>query len=251
MDIIASHQHGLAEQLAHEAAGLAGRDRDAVQRAIVGHHLYQHSNGRHTFALIAAAASLALDRRLVRLAKAARAAKRWPRRDATLAGRVEEFAVEARRIDRERCEALLLAYRLATTPGLRGANVGGDVALAEAYGAGHGRDDYLTHLRWAERRWGARIEAAIDGLDWIKPPRDLTKAITALRLPIEQHDRAARKGWAQAERALTADKALPRGFAKNPGQHYYAIQRELADKRRKLKGEWTDVDAADAVAIAA
>ena len=251
MDIIASHQHGLAEQLAHEAAALAGRDRDAVQRAIVGHHLYQHSGGRHTFALIAAAASLALDRRLARLAKSARAAKRWPRRDDALAGRLELFAGEARRIDRERCEALLLAYRLATTPGLRGADVGGDAALAGAYGAGDARDDYLTHLRWAEARWGARIEAAIDALTWIKPPRDLTRAVGALRLPIEQYDRAARKGWAKTERLLTADRALPRGFAGNPGQHYYAIQRALADKRRKLKGEWPDFDPADAVAIAA
>ena len=79
MDIIASHPDGLAEQLAHEAAGLAGRNRDAVQRAIVGHHLYQHSGGRHNFALIAAGAALALDRRLARMAKGA---GRWPRRDA-------------------------------------------------------------------------------------------------------------------------------------------------------------------------
>ena len=251
MDIIASHQHGLAEQLAHEAAALAGRDSDAVQRAIVGHHLYQHSNGRHTFALIAAAASLALDRRLTRLAKAARAAKRWPRRDEALAGRLEAFAGEARRIDRERCEALLLAYRLATTPGLRGADVGGDAALAGAYGAGGARDNYLTHLRWAEVRWGARIETAIDALAWIKPPRKLSKAVAALRLPVELFDCADRKGWARTERSLIADRALPRGFADNPGQHYYAIQRALADKRRKLKGEWSDFDPADAVAIAA
>ena len=248
MDIIASHQHGLAEQLANEAAALAGRDRDAVQRAIVGHHLYQHSGGRHAFALIAAGASLALDRRLARLAKAA---VRWPRRDEALAGRLETFAGQARAIDRERCEALLLAYRLATTPGLRGADVGGDASLAGAYGAGDAREDYVTHLRWAEARWGVRIEAAIDALAWTKPPRDLAKAVAALRLPIESFDRAARKGWARTERALTADKALPRGFAGNPGQHYYAIQRALADKRRKLTGEWPDFDPAEAVAIAA
>ena len=248
MDIIASHQHGLAEQLAHEAAALAGRERDAVQRAIVGHHLYQHSEGRHGFALMAAVAALSLDRALARMAKVA---LRWPRRDVVLAARVEDFAAQARRIDRERCEAMLLAYRLATTPGLRGAGVGGDPALALANAGGERRDDYLVHVRWAEERWGAQIEAAIDALAWSKAPGVLTEAVAALRLSVALYDHATRSGWARTERALTADKALPRGFAANPGQHYYAIQRGLADKRRKLKGEWLDFDPAEAVAIAA
>lgn len=248
MDIIASHQHGLAEQFAHEAAGLAGRPGDAVQRAIVGHHLYQHSGGRHTFALIAAEAALALDRRLARLA---RAAMRWPRRDAALAARVATFASEARAVDRERCEAMLLAYRLATTPGLRGAGIGSEAGLDGAFTEGAPRDDYLLHSRWAEARWGERIEAAIDVLDWATPPRDLGRAITALRLPVELFDRAERKGWGRTERAVTTDRALPRGFASNPGQHYYAIQRGLAERRRKLTGEWLDLAPDEAVAIAA
>ena len=247
MDIIASHQHGLAEQLAQEAAGLAGRPGDAVQRAIVGHHLYQHSGGRHTFALIAAGAALALDRRLGRLA---RAAMRWPRRDAALAARVAAFAASARAIDRERCEAMLLAYRLATAPGLRGC-VAGEAGLDGALTKGVPRDDYLLHSHWAEARWGGRIEAAITALDWARPPRDLARAVAALRLPIALYDRAEREGWARTERALIADRALPRGFAGNPGQHYYAIQRALAERRRQLTGEWLDISPDEAVAIAA
>ena len=131
---------------------------DAVQRAIVGHHLYQHSEGRHGFALMAAVAALSLDRALARMAKVA---LRWPRRDVVLAARVEDFAAQARRIDRERCEAMLLAYRLATTPGLRGAGVGGDPALALANAGGERRDDYLVHVRWAEERWGARAGPSV------------------------------------------------------------------------------------------
>ena len=242
MDIIASHQHGLAEQLAHEAAGLAGRPHDAVQRAIVGHHLYQHSGGRHTFALIAAGAALALDRRLARLTKAA---MRWPRRDAALAERVAAFAAEARAIDRDRCEAMLLAYRLATTPGLGGGAA--DLGLA----GGDRRAAYLRHLVGTEERWGGRIAAAIDALGWAKPPRDLARTIAALRLPVELFDRAERNGWGRTERKVTTDRALPRGFAANPGQHYYAIQRGLAERRRKLTGEWPDFGPDEAVAIAA
>lgn len=241
MDIIASHQDGLAEQLAHEAAGLAGRNRDAVQRAIVGHHLYQHSGGRHTFALIAAGAALALDRRLARMAQVA---ERWPRRDAGLAARVTDFAETARGIDRERCEELLLAYRLATTPGVRG----GAVAIPTGSDS---RTEYLRHVTWAEARWGGRIEAAIDALDWTRSPRDLARAIAALRPPVELFDRAERGGWTRTERRLISDRALPRGFAANPGQHYYAIQRSLAERRRKLTGEWPDFSPEEAVAIAA
>lgn len=244
MDIIASHQEGLAEQLAREAAGLAGRDRDAVQRAIVGHHLYQHSGGRHGFALITAGAALELDRRLARLA---RAATRWPRRDSGLAQRVAGFAGTARAIDRERCEALLLAYRLATTPGLR-ATAGGSPALDRDEGR---RAAFLRQALWAEARWGERIEAAIDALAWTRPPRDLAIAVAALRLPVALFDRAEHDGWGRTERTLTADRALPRGFAANPGQHYYAIQRDLAERRRKLKGEWPDFNPDEAVAIAA
>ncbi len=235
MDIIASFQDGLAEQYAHEAAGLAGRERDSVQRAIVGHHLYQHSGGRHAFALIAAGASLALDRRLARLQKAA---GRWPRRDLALAERVAQFAAAARGIDRERCEAMLLAYRLATRPGAREAAAGTDR-----------RSDYLRHVAWAEEHWGGAIEAAIDVLAWRRPPRDLAAVLAALRLPVALFDRAERDGWGRTEARLIGDRAMPRGFAANPGQHYYAIQRALADKRRKLKGQWSDIP--DAVAIAA
>lgn len=247
MDIIASHQHGLAEQLAQEAASLAGRPRDAAQRAVVGHHLYQHSGGAHRYALIAAAGSLALDRRLARLGRHAR---RWKRGDVALTARLEVFAHDCREIDRERCEALLLAYRLATTPGVRGAALC-EAALAAAMAEPDLRVRFLAVQRWAETRWGERIEAAIDALAWAKAPRDLGRAVAALRLSIDEHDFAARRGWARTERALIGDKALPPGFAANPGQHYYALQRSLADKRRQRGDVGLDLPLEETVAIAA
>ena len=51
MDIIAAHQQGLIEKLAEEAAALAGRAKDFGQRAVVLHHLYDHSRGHHQWAL--------------------------------------------------------------------------------------------------------------------------------------------------------------------------------------------------------
>ena len=63
MDIIASHQQGLFERLQVEADALAGRPRDAGQRAIVYHHLADVLGLAHSYALIAAGATLAIDRR--------------------------------------------------------------------------------------------------------------------------------------------------------------------------------------------
>ena len=47
MDIIAAHQQGLIEQLEEDVKALAGRLRDHGQRAVVLHHLYDHSRGIH------------------------------------------------------------------------------------------------------------------------------------------------------------------------------------------------------------
>ena len=54
MDLIASTQAGLVEHLEDEAAALAGRPRDLVQRGIAYHHLYDCSGGAHAYALLAA-----------------------------------------------------------------------------------------------------------------------------------------------------------------------------------------------------
>ncbi|HEY0629260.1 MAG TPA: hypothetical protein VGD23_08025, partial [Sphingomicrobium sp.] len=73
MSIIAAHQQGLIEQLEEDVRALSGRAGDHVQRAIVLHHLYDHSRGSHEWALAEARRQLriaralaALDRRIER-----------------------------------------------------------------------------------------------------------------------------------------------------------------------------------------
>lgn len=236
MDIIASHQLGLIEQYSEEAAGLAGRERDTVQRAVVYHHLYQHSGGRHGYALLAAEAAVTLDPLLIAVERAAR--RGWwrigRRRAEALAERARTFAATVRTIDRERCEALLMAYRLALTPGLAGHAA--ERLPAELVAALRGEDRrmlFLAHQRWAEQRWGLAIEAAIEALGWPLGAARVAAAIAALRLPLDRFEAADKRGWAATEARLLARKGLPRGFAINPGQHYYKLQRGLADQRRR------------------
>ena len=69
MDIIAAHQQGLTEQLEEEVAALAGRARDHGQRAMVLHHLYDHSRGAHAWALAEARRALRIAEGLEALAK--------------------------------------------------------------------------------------------------------------------------------------------------------------------------------------
>jgi hypothetical protein len=253
MDIIASYQHGRIEQLADEARGLAGRDRDHVQRAIVYHHLYQHSGERHAYALIAADGSLKLESALASIEGLAE--RSWWRlgrgRAAALAERARGFAAALRRIDRERCEAMQLAYRLAHTHGLSGLaddQLPGD--LREAFAEADPRALFLAHLRWAEERWGHAIEEAIHALEWRLRTAAVGRAVAALRPGVAAYDAAQRRGLAAFERRLVTDDLLPRGFAGNPGQHYYRLQRALADKRRRERAE-SDLAPEEAVLVAA
>lgn len=249
MDIIESHQHGLAEQLAEEARGLAGRDRDSVQRAQVYHHLYQHSGGRHCYALRCAEAALTLDVALAAVERGAR--RRWRPRPG-LDERARDFAAALRTIDRERCEAMLVAYRLAITPGL-GAVAGERVPadLLAALRGGDRRGLFAAHLGWAEERWGLAIERAIAELGWPYRPSAVARAIAALRLPLSAFERGERSGWGRAEARLLKLKPFPPGFAANPGQHYYKLQRAIAERRRRERGALDLVSPEDSVSLAA
>src|SRR5688572_29438534 len=121
MDIIAAHQQGLIEQLDDEVAALAGRPRDHVQRAIVLHHLYDHSRGGHVWALAEARRALWVARRLAALE---RRIERWGwlvgRRDEARAalGLLADSLGEAAQ---RRAAAAYRAYRLTATAALRGA----------------------------------------------------------------------------------------------------------------------------------
>ena len=67
MDIIAAHRDGLIEQLDLEVAALAGRSGDYAQRAVVLHHLFDHSRGNHLWALAEARRTLRIASGLARL----------------------------------------------------------------------------------------------------------------------------------------------------------------------------------------
>ena len=120
MDIIAAHQQGLIEQLDHEVAALAGRAGDHGQRAVVLHHLYDHSRGEHRWALAEAfreariaGGIVALERRLARWGWRAAA-----RSEAKIA--LDGLTAAIGEGARDRAATAYRAYRLSATKALRG-----------------------------------------------------------------------------------------------------------------------------------
>lgn len=236
MDLIASTQAGLVEHLEEEAAALAGQPRDLVQRAIAYHHLYDFSGGAHAFALLAAEGAVGLIAATEQMTKAARRARWRIGRAASeaLVTRVGRFGDALAAIDRERCEAMVVAYRLLHRPGLRAAAVERlDPGLIAAFDGDEALGLFLAHQRWAEERWGVAIEAAIADLDWPLRGATARSAIEALRIPLSRYQRAARRGWPHVERRLLQHPAMPKGAARNPAQHYYKMQRAVTERRRQ------------------
>ena len=62
--------------------------------------------------------------------------------------------------------------------------------------------------------------------------------------------RDERKGWPRIDGELRRDAALPAAFRANPAQHFYAMHRALAERRRQQWRELCDLDE-NAVALAA
>lgn len=262
MDIIAAHQHGLIEQLDDEVGALTGRPRDHGQRAVVLHHLYDHSRGEHLWALSEAlretriARSLAvLDRRI----------NRWGWRPAARSqarAALDGLAAALGDTGRRRTAAAYRAYRLSATAALRPeAEASVPATLLAALDACH-----------AARRGGAamtephrRMLAAASEQACVGNPDALDAAWTAIAATrigssankllgpkaIARAERIADRrgaGWAEAQ--LRADPALPEGFRANPAQHFYALLHLLAERRRKQWRDEADREP-DAVALAA
>jgi hypothetical protein len=246
MDIIASHQSGLVEQLDAEAAALAGRARDSVQRAITCHHVADMLGLSHGYALLAARGALALDEALAQLERQA-GRWRWGRSRAertALGARVALFAEEVRRIDAERCVGVLMAYRLVATPGL-----GGEAArrldptlLAglRSVQAARGEADrearrtlFDAHQRWADEAFGAQVVDAVAALAWPHGPGAVGAVVAALLIPARDYERAERRGMGRIETQLRASKRLPEGFAANPAQAFFKLQRQIIERRRR------------------
>ncbi len=260
MDIIESHRLGLIEQFESEAVALAGGQRDAGQRALMCHHVADMLGLAHGYALLSAQGALGIDEAVARIARRARwRAWRLNRDDrAALAGRITAFGQTLRALDAERCAGLLMVYRLVATPSL---SVEADRRLGEdlfrALGAAQAtrgqtdaavrRDLFDAHQRWAEALIGARLDAAVEALGWPFGQRALRPAIDALRIPTKACQRGA---LARCERRLRRSKRMPEGFATNPAQAFFQLQRQIAERRRRA-AEGDDLSADDAVRLAA
>lgn len=252
MDIIAAHQQGLIEKLEDEVAALAGRPRDYAQRAMVLHHLYDHSRRAHIWALAEARRELniaeglaALEQRIERWG--------WLMSDSEGAraalGRLGKAIGEA---SRARCAAGYFAYRLSATPALR--------SEAER----HLSTELLSLLDQchAARRLGEAFsnmaalaeqseQQAVAAVDW-EAVRSAWAAIsrTAIgraatkrlgdRALARLANRDAKRGWRRVEHQLRNDPALPAAFRANPAQHFYALHRDLAERRRQQWREACD-----------
>lgn len=262
MDIIASHQQGLIEQLDQEVAALAGRRQDHGQRAVVLHHLYDHSRGEHLWALAKARREArivgglaALERRLGGWTWSAAA-------QAQARAALDALSEALGKVARDRTAIAYRAYRLSATKALRGeAERIVPAALLEALDRCHDARRGGPAMTGEQR---SALIAASEAAAASDPPElaDAWAAIDATRLgmvarrrigprAMARHERAAvRRGWAWAEARLRRDKALPEAFRINPAQHFYALVHALADKRRNQWREDAD-DELGAVALAA
>lgn len=260
MDIIESHRLGLIEQFQSEAVALAGGPRDAGQRALVCHHVADMLGLAHGYALSSAEASLAIDDAVARIEARARwMAWRLKRGERTaLPSRIAAFDATLRALDAERCAGLLTAYRLVATPSLiveAEARLEPDLfhALRVAQlrrgrsDAAVNRDLFHAHQRWAEGLIGSRLDAAVEALAWPFGARILKPAIRALRIPGRAPDRGA---MARCARRLRRSPRLPEGFAANPAQAFFQLQRQIVERRRRA-AEGADLSADDAVRLAA
>ena len=254
MDIIAAHQQGLIEQLEDEVAAISGRARDHIQRAMVMHHLFDHSRGSFEWALAEARRELRIAMGLERLR---RRFDRWGwitsrRHEARQS--LAQLAEAMGEASRARCAAAYLAYRLSATPALLSEaeqRLPAEllIALDRCHAARRSREpvsaDVMATLSQQSELYataavdGQSLEVAWSavGATWLRrAARRLLgdKALTRA----EARDR--RRGWEKVERKLRSDPRLPGSFRANPAQHFYALQHALAERRRQRWREACD-----------
>lgn len=256
MDIIAAHQQGLIEQLEEDVRALTGRSRSHGQRAVVLHHLFDHSRGAHAWALAEARREMRIARAIVALDKRI---DRWgwaiPRRE------VAEVAwknlVEAiGEASRARCAATYRAYRLTAAAALLGeAERSLPAALIEALEHCHrARRSGEPFGEMMQRRlWEASEQLAASATDQAQldaawsaiEATGLKRAVRQLlgdRVLERETARDGKRGWVYVERELRNDPLLPKSFRANPAQHFYALQHALAERRRQQWREACDRD---------
>ena len=254
MDIIAAHQQGLVEKLSEEAAALAGRPKDFGQRAVVLHHLYDHSRGHHHWALAEA-------RRNLRIAEGLTQLRRRLGRWGWLAARRERARVALEALadalgeqSRARCVAAYAAYRSTGARSLRDeAEQSLPVELMEAL------TDCHAARRAGSRMAGDTVRALFDASEALVADDSAAEAVeagwiaigaTGLRRAAQKLlgaramsralERDRKRGWPKIEVALRRDPALPASFRANPAQHFYALQNVMAERRRQQWREECD-----------
>ena len=274
MDIIASQRQYALEELLAEAEALAGRTSDFGQRAMVYHHLYDHSLGNHGFPLLAAHGALwGADyfRQGRRLGRWLQWRFRSARRGQAMAA-LERFAEALREINRQVCVETYLAYRLTASTMLRGEaerrieprllTALDTVHAARRSGRLASRDErrelFAAFFEWEQEAIvGPQLTAAFAEFDWPelnwmarrsvirfaylgRRPlrfRDFSSREERLAKGMAAFDRAERKGWDKVATSLAAYRALPPGFLANPARHFYELQRRIAEKRRRCQIE--------------
>ena len=247
MDIIAAHQQGLIEKLAEEAAALAGRPGEFGQRAVVLHHLYDHSRGAHHWALAEARSELRIAGAIERLR---RRLSRWTwlkarRERERLALKALSSALGER--SRARCIAAYTAYRSTGARSLRDeAERSLPAALLEALTSCHAArrsgsamagDELGTLFDESEATAAAAviteaIEAAWHAID-ATGLRRAAHRLLGSRAQDSALARDRRRGWPRVESEFRQDPALPPSFRANPAQHFYAVQNALTERRRQ------------------
>jgi hypothetical protein len=254
MDIIAAHQLGLIEQLDEEVAALAGLGRDHGQRAVVLHHLYDHSAGGHCWALAEARQEIRI---LSGLAALRRKLGQWSWRGANRdqeRNAVNLLADALGETGRTRTAAAYRAYRLVATKALRAeAERSLPPALLALFDQCHAArrageefaaDSRLALAQESERLAAARVDqtalevawAAIDASGFRRAARRLLDG-TALARGAARDER---QRPAKVERLLLHDPVLPASFRANPAQQFYALQHMLRERQRQQWREACD-----------
>jgi hypothetical protein len=249
MNIIAVHQQGLVEQLDAEATELAGSLRDHCQRAVVLHHLYDHSLGGHVWALLEARRALLIDARLRDL-RASVGRWGWAMRDSNAAQlAIEELAAALGQQQMDRMTSAYRAYRSSGTQALREEAKASlppplldgldQCHQARRSGVPMPADARLVLIGLCEK-WAARNERQVQNAwDAIGETGIGRRAVALLGKPSLDRawSRDERRPADRLERALLTEATLPIAFRRNPAQHFYALQHGLAAKRRQ---SWAD-----------
>ena len=254
MDIIAAHRDGLIEQLDLEVAALAGRGDDYAQRAVVLHHLFDHSRGNHLWALAEARRTLRIASGLARLRRRVNHWG-WPGGSRDQAREALDQLSEALRAsDRNRTISAYRAYRLSSSQALR------DEAESRLDPTLLGLLDQCHAARRSGTSMSPDAQAELAGLsdktadasvdhDRMHGAWEAVEATglkrAARRLlgdkSLARHAaRDLRRGAFRVEQDLRADPALPPSFRANPAQHFYALQLLLRERRRQQWREACD-----------